>query len=277
MIKPVSGLNVRKFALGAMLLGATVAGISSCSNKSKYENDIRYERNINLAERDSIGNLNTNVRIYRWDDNLFTSKTDKIYSAYGLYGGSIVQQRYLNRRLVTDTRNFQDILDNYGQYTNSRDRKDRWDVWKWIYSESGLKQKYNRYFDETSARDEEKLFSKGTPTAKECSNYLELTISSDFNVSPESYKKYIQDCKNFEKTLDLNTPQGQAEMIAYKQFKRDSMAYRRLFQEEGMMRDENFRTRFERTYFPPMGKPKPSPSFLQKARNWFDKTMDAIF
>lgn len=229
MIRPI-GVRpfIRKTVTYAMFAGAAM-GLNACNNKGNVD-EISYEPNYALEER------------ARFDDS------KEIYPLQGLYGGTIHIQQSLDRNQV--------------EYCMKQIKKDKnCEITPEMEEDHfGIGADFQNNLTRQlvqHARDvaKEQLYMNGTPTATQCSEYLDRQISGLSMLSMQDYEKYKQELEDFKKKLGKMNNQKMAELIAFKQFKLDSIIYKDMLVDYGFLKSDLVRYQFERGWFAD-GKPK---------------------
>lgn len=234
MIKPISSIG-KSSLLGVML--ATSVCLGAQDNKKGVVNksdEISYEHNVKLDERVS-------------NENISPEQINNLYKELGTYGATIELQR-LKNGYVTNV--VHPMLNNLSD-------SQFWDVYDNCFSK--FPAAVQEYIAETKAKTAAELYNKkGVPSAKECSDYIEKQILDDNSLSQSDYNKYKKDIKRFKKAQgNVITNQSVAELIAYKQYKLDSLAYRKMLDKFGFLKNDEVKKLFEKDGFPKYASPKP--------------------
>ena len=251
MIKPViSSPMVRKFAVGAMMVGAA-AGMSSCSSKV---DDVSYEYNERLLQR-----ITDTYKPGWFSKEAVISDTKDFMSTYGLYAGTIISQRRLDQRTISHSDFFRKMSDMEKIPVDNLEAL-------------GVLRVMKDYMDMAESSDKTFLMRDGanlTPTPEECIQYLDETYAGMVNGDLQKVARYCRESNDFKESLGRMNNQKMAELIAFKQFKIDSVGLRLCFKNYPKFFENNeLKTMYERTYFPKIAKPTVEPSYWNKFVNW---------
>ena len=236
MIKPITSIK------SSLIIGLiAISSISSNAQNDKKKiidksDEISYEHNQQLDKRIGYDYLNQ-------------AQIDEMYKKLGTYGASIELQR-LKGDYITNI--VHPVTDNIPE-------SKIWDVYDKCFNQfpSAVKE----YIEHSRATTAENLYKNGVPTAKECSNYLEKEFVNDGSLSNNDYAKYKKDIRRFKKAQgNVITNQSVAELIAYKQFKLDSIAYRKLLNSFGFLSNPEVKRLFEKGTFSKIVAPEPTVS-----------------
>ena len=233
MIRPLTTIK-NSFLIGLIALSSI--SVNAQNNKKKIINnadEISYEHNQQLDKR--IGY-----------DYLKQAQIDDLYKKLGTYGASIELQR-LQGNYITNI---------VHPATDNLPEAKMWDAYDKCFNK--FPSAVQEYIEQSRAKAAENLYKDGVPTAKECSRYLEKEFANDNSISNGDYSKYLRDIRRFKKAQGkIITNQSVAELIAYKQFKLDSLAYRKLLDTFGFLNNPEIKKLFEKDGFPKNVAPKP--------------------
>lgn len=239
MIKPITTSPVaRKTFVGAMLVASLLNGAAASSqsiykgngvNRRSEVEQVSYEENYSLIDR-----------LRRGDS--------EDYSELGLYYGSIIGQHKADFNKATFMVPHASEVLREG-ITRSIDEKDIAEVKEFNKWRKGFLDALTNYRDQTLAQAAQALYNKssGVPTAGECSNYLDRKLAG-LNMPMADYEKCMEEIADFQEAQGKQTSQDFAELIAYKQFKCDSVNIRRIAEDFGALDNPTFRKEFEREW-----------------------------
>ena len=128
-----------------------------------------------------------------------------------------------------DTKEFQDYLNTELMYQKELGKNDMLDNFR------------KRELIEA----DQDLYSDGPLSYDKCLRYLDRELGSLSYLSMDDYDKIQKDVNNFKEALEPMTIQKMAELVAYKQFKLDSVIIRQEFEEAGYMDSYEVRKAFD--------------------------------
>lgn len=236
--------------VAAMMLTASAAGVTSCfNNNSNSRTSLRdvfvKEKVEDLVYKDNDVMIDRYIGHITKDYHKFYEKYHNTFESRGLYGGSVYIQRKedIERQgfpwLIADKKKKATGLDDY-QISISDPNTNP--LVKEYYRTTEGYFKYQRNISENRENNfkanylrklDEDLFMDGEPTWQQCSNYLDREIASLDFLSQRDYEKCQEDIEKFKKAQKRRDDVGVAELLAYKQFKLDSLIFYNMFKECG--------------------------------------------
>ena len=232
--------------------------------------EITYERNLKCEKRNSwdideyIEQLDDNSSGSLEWANKKLAKRNKFYNERGTYGASMIMQKlydnnikyatlgaardyYLNRaaefsgtsisemqRLTEHYRYNPDLLVDYEKTPNARNYIHIPEVKEYMEFEYVHNQpNYVLSSEEESIliEEDEDLFNDGPASAKKCLDYLDYYLVKVIGATEEEFEEIFKDVYNFKESKQPLTVEGLAEVVAFKQFKVDSLMTRKYFKE----------------------------------------------
>lgn len=255
-------------AVAAMMLTASAAGVTSCFN-SNNQNSRSSIGDIFVKEKvQDISYNNNEVLIHRHLDHFqeyenhgkWCQEYRDIFQERGLYGGTLYLQR---REDLNRNGGFSYYL--YNNLIEKATERESRTIFSWDSNEEDfntplLKEAYklkqinkqmsnefsnpqivtwddlsNNYFDRYMRKLDNDLFIDGNPTWQECSNYLDRQIAGLDFLSQRDYEKCKRDIAKFEKAQKKHDDIAMAELLAYKQYKLDTLTFVNIYKELGLL------------------------------------------
>lgn len=251
-------------AVAAVMLASSAVGVTSCNNannslkgnrdtmgdefvKEKVEiADKTYKPNEVMIDRYIGGSKKSNPERYEeW-----YPKYKKYFEERGLYGGSV----YLQRKEDLERQDFpwrgmhekgEALRAKHGGELPDLEDSDDTQINDFVRTRDCY---YLGYLPEIRKNEEgnfrarylqeldKDLFLDDEPTWQQCSSYLDRKIAGLDYVSQQDYEKCMKDIKKFEKNQKKTDPETDiAEQLAYKQFKLDSLVFKNLYKELGLL------------------------------------------
>lgn len=252
-------------AVAAVMLASSAAAVTSCNNannslkgnrdtkgdefvKEKVEiADKTYKPNEVMIDRYIGGAKNSDPE--RYEEKY--PKYKKYFDERGLYGGSVylqrkedlerqgfpsdlvaqkadpIEKKYGYEKLYEAEEGESPQIDDFLRARTCYQERYLPEIWK--DQEGNFRARYLQELDED-------LFLDDEPTWQQCSSYLDRKIAGLDYVSQQDYEKCMKDIKKFEKNQKKTDPETDiAEQLAYKQFKLDSLVFKNLYKEVGLL------------------------------------------
>ncbi len=247
---------VRKTAMATMMLATSAVGMTSCDSftKNKGTNEtyttydttnetmpdtlLKAKYGTSSTTHKTIPNISYEThkdmlsRLYPL--GLVPSNIKESFKERGLYGGTLYVQ------MIDDYSLFRRAADglvnlNVGYEADEEPDADL-DEESWSKALDLTKSYINLQLPQKSLNImDRKLFSNGEPTWQECSDYLDEQIADLDFLSQRDYKKCLSDFKKFEEAQKKHDEFAKADLLAYKQFKLDSLKITNALKELGLL------------------------------------------
>ena len=265
-------------AVAAMMLTASAAGVTSCFNSNNQNSRTQIEDVFVKEKVQDISYNNNEALIHRHLDkykiedsyNKWCQEYRDIFQERGLYGGTLYLQRRedLNRNVFCSF-----LLHKLAEKGTEREsnRIYSWDSNEEHYNTPLLKEAYklkqinkqlsyefanprvitwedlsNNYFTKYLQKLDNDLFMDGNPTWQECSNYLDRQIAGLDFLSQRDYEKCKRDIAKFEKAQKKHDDIAIAELLAYKQYKLDTLTFVNMYKELGLLDNYEYRRLYDK-------------------------------
>lgn len=272
---------VSRMAIGGVCLAAAAFGAGRCSTETKNVDNILEEDTVEISKptaetKEELPQISyeRNFKLNKRFD-LDAEDVDHFFEQYGTYGASIYGQAILETQIdpfypvaqavqigadMIEHKIDKDI-DNglYDEFNIHPQLKD-------MYALSELSEQCKKAEHEYSIyiRDmmDKYLVNDGAPSLDKCNSYIRKMITESFKHLPaderaEEVANLLADFENFKAAQGKPTVKKQAELLAYQQYKLDSIASAQILQESGAGASNTIWDAFETLYKNYQGKPKP--------------------
>ena len=241
--------RLKSVALGLALTGIAVGAFGNTGNKTTATQPETYvtsplpQRNIKPQQVSHSQNSGVNKRSEIFYDDY---ERDELYNRLGTYGATMEMQRYVDmQRAMTLTF----PVMSKTQLGSSEARE-------YMNKSRAYDGDLRTYKESSKSAEARLLHANGIATGDICSNYIDRTIAN-MNISQADYSRYQRDVERFKNAQGQpQTTEKYAELIAYKQFKKDSIVVRSYLEKYGFLQDKDVVKKFESEYCPKVS-PKP--------------------